>query len=78
MTPAEAPPPTIFALLPLFLMSALLAAFIFFLAKRKGRSALLLLIGFVPLANVLVAIWLASLTDKSVLEQIEELKRRNA
>jgi hypothetical protein len=76
MTSAEVAPPTIIALLPLFLMSAVLAAFIFFLAKRKGQSAFLLLIGLVPFVNILVAIWLASLTDKSVLEQIEALKRQ--
>ena len=78
MIPAEPAPPTIIALLPLLLMSAVLAAFIFFLAKRKGHSALLALGGIVPMVNVLLAIWLASLTDKSVLEQLEALRRHNA
>jgi len=32
----------------------------------------------IPLANMLILIWLASLTDKAVLDALAELNRRNA
>lgn len=36
------------------------------------------LLGFLPLVNMVYLVWLCSLTDKAVLEYIEELKRKIA
>jgi hypothetical protein len=34
------------------------------------------LLGAIPLVNMYVVIWLASLSDAKVLQEIEELKKR--
>ena len=73
-SPAE---PSIIGLLPLFLIGTLLAVFIFRIAKRKGKSPAFAIYGFIPLVNILVAIWLASLTDKAVLEELAALRGKN-
>ena len=77
MNSTPPPPPVgIVTFLPMLLLCALLAVLMFRIARRKGRSELFCLLGFVPFANVMVALWLASLTDKAVLDQLAELKRR--
>lgn len=44
------------------------------LSKRKGKSQLLELLMLIPIANLIYVIWLASLTDKAVIEDINALK----
>jgi TRAP-type mannitol/chloroaromatic compound transport system permease large subunit len=48
-----------------------------FLARRKGRSlALYFLLALIPGVNMLATLWLASQTDKSIREELADLKRR--
>lgn len=77
-SPETFPVHVIAPFIPLLLVSALLVIFILSLARRKGRSQLLCVLGFVPIANMFVTLWLASLTDRAVLDQLEDLKRRVA
>jgi len=76
MNPSPPPLAGLLAFLPFFLICGALAVLIAFVAKRKGRSPLVALLAFVPLVNGLYALWLCSLTDVSVLREIEELRRR--
>ena len=62
-------------LVPLIIICASLALVLAVIARRKGRSPLVALLAFIPLVNMMFAIWLCSLTDASVLKDIEELKR---
>ena len=60
--------------IPLLLMGCILGFFLKSIAKRKGRSEWLwFLAGFVPGWNLFGGIWLASLPDKSILEEIKAL-----
>jgi len=52
------------------------AAIVFWLAPRKGKSPLLALAVLVPCAGPFVMIYLLSLTDKKVINEIAELKSR--
>jgi len=48
-----------------------------FVAKRKGfHPALAIAIGFLPIANVIFAFYLASKTDLSVLQRLRALEER--
>ena len=48
-----------------------------FLARRKGKSLVLyLILGLIPGANMIAALWLASQTDASVKAELEDLRRR--
>jgi cell division protein FtsB len=48
-----------------------------FLARRKGKSLVVyLLLGLIPGANTIAALWLASQTDASVKAELEDLRRR--
>ena len=50
---------------------------ILFLARRKGKSiALYFLLGLIPGANMIAALWLASQTDASVKAELQELRRK--
>jgi hypothetical protein len=72
------PPPaplTLGQFLPLLLLSLILGVLLFSMAKRKGKSPAVALIALIPLANMIYAIWLCSLTDAAVLKDLEELKR---
>jgi hypothetical protein len=74
------PPPILVQLVPLFMLlfvSFSLAIVLFFIARRKGRSGALALLALIPIVNMLVAIWLCSLTDISVLNELERLKRKD-
>lgn len=75
MHEAPAAPLLLAQLAPLFIISALLAAIFAAIAPRKGRSRFVAFLAFIPFVNGLYAIWLCSLTDVSVLRDIEELKR---
>jgi uncharacterized membrane protein len=49
-----------------------------FLAKRKGINIFLaVVIGFIPMANIVFALWLASRTDITVLQRLENLEQKN-
>jgi hypothetical protein len=59
---------------PWLLAGLIFALILRSIAKRKGRSQLLwFLAGFVPGWNLLGGIWLASLTDKAIMEEIRSL-----
>ena len=78
MNSSPAPAAALLSLLPLLLAMGIVAIIIFFMASRKGKSRAWTFLGMIPLANMLILIWLASLTDKAVLDTLEELKRKNA
>lgn len=69
-------PSLLISLLPLLTVSMLFALFASWLAPRKGKSSLLALFVFVPCGGILVVLYLLALTDKKVLDDIEELKSR--
>jgi hypothetical protein len=51
--------------------------FIGFIAARKGKSVpLFCILCFIPIVNVVAAIWLASLTDAAVIARLADLERR--
>lgn len=78
MNPSASPSPAIalLSLLPLFIAMGAVALVILIMAPRKGKSRAWALLGLMPLANMVVLIWIASLTDKAVLDALAELKRR--
>jgi len=48
-----------------------------FIAARKGKSVpLFCILCFIPIVNVVAAIWLASLTDAAVSARLADLERR--
>ena len=48
-----------------------------FIAARKGKSVpLFCILCFIPIVNVVAAIWLASLTDAAVVARLADLERR--
>jgi hypothetical protein len=48
-----------------------------FISARKGKSVpLFCILCFIPIVNVVAAIWLASLTDAAVAAQLADLERR--
>ena len=60
---------------------AIIGGFLFSLgvlwpAPRKGRSRWLALLAFIPCGGFLVVVYLMSLTDKRVLDDIESLKKQ--
>lgn len=67
--------PVLAQLAPLIIVCAGLAFVLAPIARRKGRSPLLALLAFVPLVNMMFAIWLCSLTDAAILKEIEALKQ---
>jgi hypothetical protein len=46
------------------------------MSRRKGRSIGWAFLCFFPLGGVLVLFWLASLTDKQVLDRLSRLEAR--
>lgn len=76
--PVMAPPGGgIISFIPLLIVGGLLGFLCSKIAKRKGCNQLSwYLAGFVPVWNGLGAIWLASLSEKSILDEIESLKRK--
>jgi hypothetical protein len=68
----QPPPPSPYA--------QLLFYFIFFIpfAKRKGRSGWFALWGAVPGVNLYVGLWIASLPEAKLVQEIEDLKKRLA
>jgi hypothetical protein len=65
--------PTI-TFIPMLLMSIPILIMNIILAKRKGRNAVLyFVISIIPLAGYFAAIFLASLTDKSINDKINRI-----
>ena len=63
--------------IPLLLMGCIFGALLKSLAKRKGRNQWLWFIaGFAPAIWVIGGIWLASLPDKSIVDEINFLKKK--
>jgi len=61
-------------LIPLFLMTIPIVIFNMFLSKRKGRNVLLYgALSFIPIVSLYLALYLASLTDKSISEKIDKI-----
>jgi len=46
--------------------------------KRKGKSKWLELLTLIPIVNIIYIIWLASLTDKSIIDKIKYLEEKLA
>jgi hypothetical protein len=75
-TPGTAAPPAWTSFVPTVLLGVISAAIVLWLAPRKGCSRWLALVALIPCVGSLVIIYLFSLTDKRVLEDIETLKRQ--
>jgi len=70
-------PPSWAAFIPLFIMLVPFLVMMCFIVRRKGINIFpVILLGFIPLVNILTLIWLASQTDASVKAEIADLKRR--
>jgi hypothetical protein len=78
----ETPAPSWVQFLPLLTFSLIYVALIWWLAPRKGISPWYALIGLIPcfgtLAVFFIFIYLLTLTDKAVLDEIADLRRRLA
>lgn len=61
---------------PLLLIGIVFAAAVLWLAPRKGRSSWLALLTLIPCGGFLVVLYLLSLTDKRVLDDIDTLKKQ--
>ena len=61
---------------PLLVYVILFAVLVIWLAPRKGRSRLLALAAVIPFVGPLIVIYLLSITDKQVLDDIESLKKQ--
>jgi hypothetical protein len=48
------------------------------LCKRKGRDVVYAWLCIVPIVQIFVLIWLASLTDKEILERLAHLEQKAA
>ena len=64
-------------LIPLIIMFAIFYwSLVKPLTKRKGKSQWLELLTLIPLVNMIYIIWLASLTDKSIIDKIKYLEEK--
>jgi hypothetical protein len=54
----------------------LVASMVLWLAPRKGRSRCFALVAFIPCIGVFVVLYLLSLTDQRVLDDLESLKKQ--
>jgi hypothetical protein len=63
-------------LVPLFLLWIVCVVVGFYIGRRKGKGLGRVIIGTFPLWGGLYLIWLASLTDKDVLERLARLEGR--
>ena len=67
------------AFLPLIIMFAIFYwSLVKPLNKRKGKSKWLELLTLIPIVNIIYIIWLASLTDKSIIDKIKYLEEKLA
>lgn len=77
--PPDAPPtpPTWIQFVPLMLLTIPMVVLLCAMARRKGRSvAVAFVLGLIPLVNMMSAIWFASLTDRSILDELDALRRQ--
>ena len=77
--PPDAPPapPQFLQFVPLIILTIPMLVIVCALARRKGRSVVIAsVLGLIPFVNMLAAVWFASLTDQSVLDEIQALKGR--
>jgi len=66
--------PGFLAFIPLIMMTMPIVIINIFIAKRKGRNPILHgALSLIPLVGFYLAIYLASLTDKSVGEKIDKI-----
>ena len=66
--------PQFVSFIPLIIITLPIIIFNIFLAKRKGKSPLIYgFLSIIPLIGMYLAIYLASLTDKSVINKIEQI-----
>ena len=63
-------------LVPLLLVWIVLAIVGFYIGRRKGKSLGRVVIGTFPLWAGIYVLWLASLTDKDVLDRLARLEGR--
>jgi hypothetical protein len=70
-------PPLWVSFVPLVIITVPFLVMMLFLARRKGKSlTVYFLLGLIPVANMVAALWLASQTDASVKAELEDLRRR--
>jgi hypothetical protein len=75
----QPPPPSPYAqLLFYFILFIPFAILIYRIAKRKGRSGWFALWGAIPDVNLYVGLWIASLPEAKLVQEIEDLKKRLA
>jgi len=68
------PQPGIVSFIPLLIVTIPIIIFNAFLAKRKGKNSLLYgALSLIPFVGFYLAIYLASLTDKSLSEKIDKI-----
>jgi len=68
-------PPFILSLLPLMIVTLPLLVLISFIAKRKGVNIVLaIILGLIPMVNMLFALWLASKTDLDILRRLKGIE----
>lgn len=68
------PQPGFAPLIPLLIMILPIVIINIFLAKRKGRNPIFYgIFSIIPVVGIYLAIYLASLTDKSILGKIDKL-----
>jgi hypothetical protein len=66
--------PGIISFIPLIIMTIPIVIFNVFLSKRKGRDPIVFgVLSVIPLVGFYLALYLASLTDKSISEKIDKI-----
>jgi hypothetical protein len=66
------------SLLPLLIVTLILFVFSIPIARRKGKSFIYPLLCMIPFVTPFVLFYLASLTDKQILERLAALERNAA
>jgi hypothetical protein len=74
--PGTATQPAWVTFVPAIMIGLVCAGVVLWLAPRKGCSKWWALVGFVPCFGSLVILYVLSLTDKQVLDDIADLKRK--
>jgi len=61
-------------MIPMFIIAIPMSIFSYFIARRKGHSpGLFALLGIIPLVNFFTYLYLISLTDKDIMDKINEI-----